>query len=113
MIYVVVDTNVLHISYDKDGENIYHSPEMNKNFYALQDLQSEKSIDKVSIIVPEMVLCELVEQNVASYINDVEKLNKLVIIWIYSICSTIGCSTVLTCASVDDAFVVEWDCTCR
>lgn len=73
MIYIVPDSNLLHISYDKCRASAYSQFYFNQ---ALEELISLRDFgtcnDIVQILVPEMVLRELVEQKVIQYKKDID-----------------------------------------
>lgn len=63
MIYIVPDSNFLHISYDKCRTATYSRFYLNQPFNELISLRdSDTCNDIVQILVPEMVLRELIRQ---------------------------------------------------
>lgn len=78
MIYIVPDSNFLHISYDKCRTATYSRFYLNQPFNELISLRdSDTCNDIVQILVPEMVLRELVEQKVIQYEKDIDVYNML------------------------------------
>lgn len=78
MIYIVPDSNLLHISYDKCKAPAYSRFYFNQAFEELISLRDfDTCKDIVQILVPEMVLRELVEQKVIQYKKDIDVYNML------------------------------------
>lgn len=78
MIYVVPDSNFLHISFGKSNSTIYSQFYLNQPFEELISLRDSSICnDVVQVLVPEMVLRELVKQKVTQYEEDVETYNMI------------------------------------
>ncbi len=78
MIYIVPDSNFLHISYDKRRIATYNHFYFNQPFDELISLRDlDTCNDIVQVLVPEMVLRELVEQKVTQYEKDIDVYNIL------------------------------------
>lgn len=78
MIYIVPDSNFLHISYDKSRATSYSRFCLNQPFEELINLRDlDTCNDIVQILVPEMVLRELVEQKITQYEKDIVAYNML------------------------------------
>lgn len=80
MIYIVPDSNYLHIPFDKSRTTSYSRFCLNQPFEELINLRDlDTCNDIVQILVPEMVLRELVEQKIAQYEKDIEAYNVLAV----------------------------------
>lgn len=78
MIYIVPDSNFLHISYDKSRTDAYSQFYFNQPFQELLNLRDLAACDDtVQILVPEIVLRELVEQKVIQYEKDIASYHML------------------------------------
>lgn len=78
MIYIVPDSNFLHISFDKSKTTSYSRFYLNQpfeNLISLRDLDTCNDI--VQVLLPEMVLRELVEQKTTQYEKDIVAYNTL------------------------------------
>lgn len=80
MIYIVPDSNILYVPFDKTKAPVYDQFDLKQSFKDLIALQTpDICYDSVQILVPEMVLKELVEQKTAQYGKDTEEYNALAI----------------------------------
>lgn len=78
MIYIVPDSNFLHIPFGKSETTSYSRFYLNQPFEELINIRDSDTCDDiVQILVPEMVLRELVEQKTAQYEKDIEAYNML------------------------------------
>ena len=72
MIYIVPDSNFLHIPFDKSRTTLYSRFYLNQPFEELINLRDlDTCNDIVQILVPEMVLRELIEQKITQYEKDI------------------------------------------
>ena len=78
MIYIVPDSNFLHISFDKSKTTSYSRFYLNQPFEELISLRDlDTCNDMVQVLLPEMVLRELVEQKITQYEKDIVAYNML------------------------------------
>lgn len=78
MIYIVPDSNFLHISFDKSRTITYSHFGFNQPFDELISLRDlDTCNDMIQILMSEIVLRELVEQKVIQYEKDVDAYNML------------------------------------
>ena len=78
MIYIVPDSNFLHISFGKSETTSYSRFYLNQPFEELISLRDfDTCNDTVQVLIPEMVLRELVEQKIAQYEKDIAAYNML------------------------------------
>lgn len=78
MIYVVLDSNVLHRRYEKMGRSIYDTCTLHDVLADYLDIRDNKSIrDEMRIVIPEMVVKELVEQKVDQYRKDINSYSEV------------------------------------
>lgn len=78
MIYIVPDSNFLHISFDKSKTTSYSRFYLNQPFEELISLRDlDTCNDIVQVLLPEMVLRELVEQKTTQYEKDIVEYNML------------------------------------
>ena len=78
MIYIVPDSNFLHISFGKSETTSYSRFYLNQPFEELINLRDlDTCNDTVQVLLPKMVLRELVEQKIAQYEKDIAAYNML------------------------------------
>lgn len=76
MIYIVLDTNILNISYNKNAA--YDSFYLNKLYDEIVAAISENNFkDKVQLLIPQLVIDELYIHKVEAYEKEIKELNRI------------------------------------
>lgn len=78
MIYIVPDSNLLHVSFGTIKTSLYGDFHLNQSFEKLIKLRdSDACNDTIQVLIPEMVLRELIEQKCTQYEKDIEAYNMI------------------------------------
>lgn len=76
MIYIVLDTNILNISYNRNAS--YDSFYLNKQYDEIMAAISENKFkDKVQLLIPQLVIDELYIHKVEAYEKEMKELNRI------------------------------------
>lgn len=73
-ISILIDTNMLHVTNFKDYNKIQFLSNLEK---LINDINANEFKDRVTIVLPEIVTDELIQQQIESYNKEIEKLLKI------------------------------------